>query len=56
MVNGEGTPLKKVYENEWVQFENDSDEETDVSSDDNSASHISNERQNELKEWLDQTT
>jgi hypothetical protein len=56
MINGEGTPPEKVYKDEWVQFEDDSDEETNALSDHNSASHVSDERQNGLKEWLSQTT
>ncbi|KGM92515.1 uncharacterized protein PADG_11339 [Paracoccidioides brasiliensis Pb18] len=47
-VNGEGTPPEKVYRDAWVQFGDDSDEEADVSNDDNSACY---ERGDRLGEW-----
>ncbi|KGQ01717.1 hypothetical protein PAAG_11565 [Paracoccidioides lutzii Pb01] len=49
-VNGEGTPPEKVYRDAWVQFEDDSDEETDASNDDNIVCY---ERGGGVGEWLD---
>ncbi|OAT13227.1 hypothetical protein BDBG_08476 [Blastomyces gilchristii SLH14081] len=56
MINGEGTPPEKIYRDEWLQLEDESDEETGMSDDKNSASHASDEHLKGLEEWLDQPT
>ncbi|EER25739.1 hypothetical protein CPC735_041830 [Coccidioides posadasii C735 delta SOWgp] len=56
MINGEGTPPEKIYRDEWLQLEDESDEETGMSDDENSASHASDERLKGLEEWLGQPT
>ncbi|EEQ85996.2 uncharacterized protein BDCG_09265 [Blastomyces dermatitidis ER-3] len=56
MINSEGTPPEKIYRDEWLQLEDESDKETGMSDDKNSASHASDEHLKGLEEWLDQPT
>lgn len=44
MINGEGTPPEKIYKDEWVQLEDESEEEAGTLDDENSVNHTSAER------------